>query len=368
MTGARLLHLGTVVADVVLGVPALPPRGGDVLASAATVTAGGGFNVLAAAARQGMPAVYGGAHGTGPLADLTRAALAAEGIAVLLPPAPGLDTGFVITLVEPGGERTFVTSPGAEARLAPDALAAVTARPQDTVYLSGYALAHEANRAALLGWLPGLPAAARLVFDPGPLGAQVPAAALDQVARRADWWAGNAAEAAARTGEATPEAAALRWRGVPAGPACWSALARTAACWPARCGWRRRGPRAGVPGGGGGHHRRGRHPHRRVHRGAGGRRGPGRRGPAGQRGRGDLGNQAGTGDRTHLVRAGPLPGPGAGPGTCSVPAGPGSASPAGGRVPGAAGRSPGRGAAGARTMAPGPHAPPRQSRKPPSRS
>jgi sugar/nucleoside kinase (ribokinase family) len=124
-----LLHLGTVVADVVLGVPALPPRGGDVLASAATVTAGGGFNVLAAAARQGMPAAYGGAHGTGPLADLTRAALAAEGIAVLLPPVPGLDTGFVITLVEPGGERTFVTSPGAEARLAPAALAAVTARP-----------------------------------------------------------------------------------------------------------------------------------------------------------------------------------------------------------------------------------------------
>jgi len=206
---ARLLHLGTVVADVVLGMPALPPRGGDVLASVATVTAGGGFNVLAAAARQGMPAAYGGAHGTGPLADLTRAALAAEGIAVLLPPAPGLDTGFVITLVEPGGERTFVTSPGAEARLTEEALAAVTARPQDTVYLSGYALAHDANRAALLGWLPGLPAEARLVFDPGPLGAQVPAAALDQVERRADWWAGNAAEATARTGEATPETAAL---------------------------------------------------------------------------------------------------------------------------------------------------------------
>jgi len=205
---ARVLHLGTVVADVVLGVPALPPRGGDVLASAATVTAGGGFNVLAAAARQGMPAAYGGAHGTGPLADLTRAALAAEGVAVLLPPVPGLDTGFVITLVEPGGERTFVTSPGAEAQLAAAALAAVTARPQDTVYLSGYVLAHEASRAALLGWLPGLPAAARLVFDPGPLGAQIPAAALGPVESRAGWWTGNAAEAAARTGEATPDAAA----------------------------------------------------------------------------------------------------------------------------------------------------------------
>jgi sugar/nucleoside kinase (ribokinase family) len=206
--GARLLHLGTVVADVVLGVPALPPRGGDVLASAATVTAGGGFNVLAAAARQGTPAAYAGAHGTGPLARLTRAALAAEGVEVLLPPTAGLDTGFVIALVEPSGERTFVTSPGAEARLTLAALAAVTARPQDTVYVSGYALAHEGCRAALLGWLPGLPAAARLVVDQGPLGAQVAAAALDQVARRAEWWTANAAEACALTGEAAPEAAA----------------------------------------------------------------------------------------------------------------------------------------------------------------
>jgi sugar/nucleoside kinase (ribokinase family) len=111
-------------------------------------------------------------------------------------------------MVEPGGERTFVTSPGAEAALTPTALAAVSAGSGDTIYLSGYALLHDANRAALLAWLPGLPADARLVFDPGPLGAQVPAVALDHVERRADWWTGNAAEATALTGEAEPETAA----------------------------------------------------------------------------------------------------------------------------------------------------------------
>ena len=36
-------------------VPALPPRGGDTLATSCEVTAGGGFNVMAAAARQGLP-------------------------------------------------------------------------------------------------------------------------------------------------------------------------------------------------------------------------------------------------------------------------------------------------------------------------
>ena len=124
----RLVHLGNVVIDVVLTVPWLPERGGDVLASATTSTPGGGFNVMAAAARQGLPVAYAGARGTGPFAELAAAALAAEGIEVLQPPKPGLDTGVVISLVEAGGERTFVTGPGAEARLTAQDLARRTGR------------------------------------------------------------------------------------------------------------------------------------------------------------------------------------------------------------------------------------------------
>ena len=51
----RLLHLGNVVVDVVLTVPALPEPGGDVLATSTQTAAGGGFNVMAAARRQGLP-------------------------------------------------------------------------------------------------------------------------------------------------------------------------------------------------------------------------------------------------------------------------------------------------------------------------
>ena len=47
----RLLHLGNVVVDVVLTVPALPEPGGDVLATSTQTAAGGGFNVMAAARR-----------------------------------------------------------------------------------------------------------------------------------------------------------------------------------------------------------------------------------------------------------------------------------------------------------------------------
>ena len=112
---ARLVFAGEAIVDIVMRVPRLPERGGDMLATHSAVTAGGGFNVMAAAARQGMPVSYAGGHGTGPWGDLVRAALAAEGIAVFREPDPQRDTGFDVALVEPDAERTFVTHLGAEA-------------------------------------------------------------------------------------------------------------------------------------------------------------------------------------------------------------------------------------------------------------
>jgi sugar/nucleoside kinase (ribokinase family) len=197
----RLLHAGSVVADLVLDVPALPERGGDVLARRSVLRPGGGFNVMAAAARQGLAVSYVGAHGTGPFGDLARAALAAEGIEVLAPPRPDADTGLVVVAVEPDGERTFLTSPGAEASLNAADLETARPTPADVVYLSGYGLAYPASRAALTGWLPRLPGAALVVFDPGPLAADIPRAALAAAAHRADWLTCNAREAALLAGQ-----------------------------------------------------------------------------------------------------------------------------------------------------------------------
>jgi ribokinase len=90
----RLVFAGEALVDVVMRVPALPARGGDLLATSAEVTAGGGFNVMAAAARQGLPVLYAGGHGTGPWGDVIRAALAAEGIGLLRPSDPDRDTGI----------------------------------------------------------------------------------------------------------------------------------------------------------------------------------------------------------------------------------------------------------------------------------
>ena len=198
MNARRLIFAGEAIVDVLLRVPALPERGGDVLASSAEVTVGGGFNVMAAAARQGLPVLYAGGHGTGPWGDLVRAALAAEGITAVRPPDPGRDTGFDVALVEPDGERTFATHIGAETVGAWDDL---PAGPDDFVYVSGYGLA---AGSAIFPLAP----ACLLFVDTGPLVAQIPADVLDQVLNRCDWLSCNQREAGLLTGSSDPVAAA----------------------------------------------------------------------------------------------------------------------------------------------------------------
>jgi sugar/nucleoside kinase (ribokinase family) len=195
----RLVFAGEAVVDLVMRVTALPPRGGDTLATSCEVTAGGGVNVMAAAARQGLPVLYAGGHGTGPWGDLVRAALAAEGIGLVRPPDQDRDTGFDVALVEPDAERTFVTHLGAEALRGPAPWDAVPAEPGDAVYVSGYGLVPQDSGAALGDWAGALPPGVLLFVDPGPLVAQIPAAVLDPVLARCDWLSCNHREAALLT-------------------------------------------------------------------------------------------------------------------------------------------------------------------------
>jgi sugar/nucleoside kinase (ribokinase family) len=206
----RLVSLGDVIIDIVAEVPALPERGSDVLASGVALEVGGGFNLMAAAARQGLDVGYAGALGNGLFGDLARRELRAEGIALLLPDAPGeqRDTGFDVVLVEPGGERTFATAVGAEAGVTSQRLDHVEIRPTDALLISGYGLRHDANRPAILDRLTRLPPETTVCYDPGPLGHTVPDKLIDTVRRRVDWWSCNEREAWLATGCVDPAAAA----------------------------------------------------------------------------------------------------------------------------------------------------------------
>jgi sugar/nucleoside kinase (ribokinase family) len=206
----RLVSLGNVIIDIVAEVPTLPDRGSDVLASGVALEVGGGFNLMAAAARQGLDVAYGGALGHGLFSDLARRELRAESIALLLPDAPAeqRDNGFDVVLVEPDGERTFVTAVGAEAGVTSQRLDHVEIRPTDALLISGYGLLHDANRAAILDRLTRLPPETTVCYDPGPLGHTLPDKVIDTVRRRVDWWSCNEREASLATGCADPAAAA----------------------------------------------------------------------------------------------------------------------------------------------------------------
>ena len=188
----RLVSVGNVVVDLLLDLPALPGAGEDVTATNSGVSAGGAFNTLAAARRQGLTAVYAGAHGTGLFGDTVRSALAGEGIEWLHAPIPDADTGWDVAITDASGERTFLTTIGAEARLDGASLRRIELAPGDVLHVSGYSFARSPAGEALATWVPAVPAGVIVIVDPGPLGDAVP----DAVRKRADWWSAARGEAA----------------------------------------------------------------------------------------------------------------------------------------------------------------------------
>lgn len=170
---SRLVVIGSLIGDQMMTVPHLPERGGDVLAGPVEAQPGGAFNIVAAAARLGMPTVVAGRIGRGPVGDMLASALAALGVDVLLPSATDGDSGTSIGFIEPDGERTFVTSPGVEQTITPADLASVAWRADDSVYVSGYDLLYPETGPAVAAWLTTFRPATLLV-DPGPLIAEVP--------------------------------------------------------------------------------------------------------------------------------------------------------------------------------------------------
>ncbi|MBL4982868.1 PfkB family carbohydrate kinase [Pseudomonas fluorescens] len=199
---SRLLHTGQVIVDLVMGLDTLPASGGDVLANSASFQVGGGFNVMAAARRNGLPVVYLGRHGDGRFGELARAAMQAEGIEMALAARAGKDTGLCVSLTEASTERTFISHLGAEGELSADDLAQIVPRIDDYVYVSGYSLLLEGKAQPLLDWLLALPREIVVVFDPGPLVKAPDSALMRALLPRIDIWTSNGPEALAFTGAA----------------------------------------------------------------------------------------------------------------------------------------------------------------------
>ncbi|MCP9948587.1 ribokinase [Actinomadura madurae] len=113
--------VGSVNADLVVGVERRPAPGETVLGSdLATHPGGKGANQAVAAARLGGRAGIVGRVGDDGHGALLRAALAADGVALdHLVTTPDAPTGVALITVGPDGDNSIIVSPGANARLGP---------------------------------------------------------------------------------------------------------------------------------------------------------------------------------------------------------------------------------------------------------
>lgn len=190
-------HLGQVVIDLALGITGLPDRGGDVFADSAMLTPGGGFNVIYAARRLDAEIIYHGALGDGPFAELARDALARLGVEAAGPTIPGADTGICVALTEEGGERTFVSTRGAETMESEDAFTGIAPGPEDVIYISGYSFSHVANTRALARFSEAhAESGLRVLADVGPLVADFSEEQIEILRRLHPLWSVNEREAA----------------------------------------------------------------------------------------------------------------------------------------------------------------------------
>jgi sugar/nucleoside kinase (ribokinase family) len=197
----RLFCLDTVLIDVVLRVAALPPRAGDIRAVEQLVTTGGGFNAMSAASRHHLRTDYAGRLGTGPFSDTAVTSLVGEGIGMPIEANRDLDNGVCVVLVEPDGERTFVTAPGAEGTLRSSDLEALEVLDGDYVLVSGYNVMYPGTAELVLRWLRDLSASVIVLFDLATRVQDIPSAYLSAALEGATWLLCNEREATQLTGD-----------------------------------------------------------------------------------------------------------------------------------------------------------------------
>ena len=167
----RVVLMGQILVDLAVRGEALPTPGGDVWAIDEGMHVGGGFNALVAARRIGAEAVSLSPIGDGPYSSLIQAALAREGITDLGPRIAGIDNGFCIAFTDRTGERTFISTKGAETMAPASAWVDFvrTMHPGDVLYVDGYLMDHPANREAAEAALHVLPEGVRVLLDVSPV-------------------------------------------------------------------------------------------------------------------------------------------------------------------------------------------------------
>jgi ribokinase len=146
-----VLVVGDVATDVVAVLSGEPAPGSDRPATIRTRGGGAGANVAVHLAALGTDVVLTGVVGADPAGAALTAELRAAGVQLAIRAAPGAATGTIVSLVEPGGQRSMLADRGANLELRPEDLPQPPAGGH--LHLSGYTLLDDGPRAAGLAAL-----------------------------------------------------------------------------------------------------------------------------------------------------------------------------------------------------------------------
>ena len=174
-----VMVVGAAVIDVIADASALPGRGCDIELKQQSVNVGGcALNVAVALKRLGIEASHALPLGQGVWAEIIRNRMAKEGLHSLIDNAHG-DNGWCLALVEPDGERTFMSFSGVENQWSAEWLAQLAVARGSLLYLSGYQLAAPCGE-RLVAWLEGLEGVTPFI-DFGPRIADIPEQLMSRV-------------------------------------------------------------------------------------------------------------------------------------------------------------------------------------------
>lgn len=162
-----IVIVGGAVGDIVLTLGQLPISGQDVVAQAQGQQIGGcAFNIARLLKKLEFDVINGIPVGNDAWGMRVAQEMAALGLPILLR-HDSLDNGWCLALVEPNGERTFVTVEGCETDWTDINLFNLAIPHDAIVYVSGYELVREKTE-KLRHWLLTLPDSVLIFVDLGP--------------------------------------------------------------------------------------------------------------------------------------------------------------------------------------------------------
>ena len=159
--------IGAAVIDVIADAYSLPYRGSDIELHQQSVNVGGcALNVAITIQRLGLESLNALPMGQGTWSELIRNDLNKKGITSIIQNDSG-DNGWCLALVEPDGERTFLSVSGVENQWTTALLAQISLSDNALLYVSGYQLASNTS-GIIIDWLESLNKSIQIYVDFGP--------------------------------------------------------------------------------------------------------------------------------------------------------------------------------------------------------